>query len=238
MSDTPNLSLPLLAAGQAQKHVTMNEALARLDALAAPSVLSADLGAPPPEASPGDSYLIAAPASGAWTGREGALAFFVNDGWDFAEPRPGWRVWVADRAEDAIISGAGWVRDPVGPVGGGASMRGGLLIGDEVIAPGSGFDTALMIPDRAVVIGVTGRVLRPIEGASLTGWRLGVAGSTNRYGASIGLMKDSTVNGVTGAPVAYYGATPLRIEPEGGAFASGAIRLAIHYLALTPPDAD
>ena len=35
MSDvTPHLGLPLLAAGQAQKHVTHNEALTLLDALA------------------------------------------------------------------------------------------------------------------------------------------------------------------------------------------------------------
>ena len=33
MSVTPRLSLPLLAAGQAQKHVTHNDALTRLDAL-------------------------------------------------------------------------------------------------------------------------------------------------------------------------------------------------------------
>jgi len=33
MPSTPHLALPLLAAAQAQKHVTHNEALAALDAL-------------------------------------------------------------------------------------------------------------------------------------------------------------------------------------------------------------
>ena len=33
MTVTPRLSLPLLAAGPAQKHVTHNDALVRLDAL-------------------------------------------------------------------------------------------------------------------------------------------------------------------------------------------------------------
>ena len=33
MTDTANLLLPLLQAAQAQKHVTVNEALLRLDAL-------------------------------------------------------------------------------------------------------------------------------------------------------------------------------------------------------------
>ena len=33
MPDTPNLALPLIAAAQAQKHVTHNDALLALDAL-------------------------------------------------------------------------------------------------------------------------------------------------------------------------------------------------------------
>lgn len=235
MSDTPNLSLPLLAAGQAQKHVTMNEALVRLDALAAPSVISRDHTAPPASPAAGDAYIVAAPASGDWTGREDALAFRVNDGWSFAAPRPGWRVWIADRGEAAVFSDPTWLIDPVGPVGFGAQMRAGMIVGDETIQPGAGFDAALTIPDRAVVIGVTGRVIEAIGGTGLAGWRLGVAGSTDRYGSFIGLGKDASVNGVTGAPVGYFEPTPLRIEPDGGDFANGAIRLAIHYLALTPP---
>ena len=74
------------------------------------------------------------------------------------------------------------------------------------------------------------------EGAGLTGWRVGVDGSTNRYGSAIGLPQNSSFSGVTDAPVGYYGDTPLRIEPEGGDFAGGDVRLAIHYLGLTPPD--
>ncbi|QIE54501.1 DUF2793 domain-containing protein [Pikeienuella piscinae] len=237
MSDTPNLSLPLLAAGQAQKHVTMNEALARLDALAAPSVISADQAAPPQSPAVDAAYIVAAPASEDWSGRENALAFRINDGWEFAEPKPGWRVWVADRGEAAVFSGLAWVVDPVGPVGMGAQMRAGMIVGDEPIQPGTGFDTALTIPDRAVVVGVTGRVIETIGGAGLGGWRLGVAGSTDRYGSFIGLEKNSSVNGVTGAPVGYFEPTPLRVEPDGGAFATGVVRMSVHYLALTPPDA-
>ena len=36
--------------------------------------------------------------------------------------------------------------------------------------------------------------------------------------------------------VAYYGDTPLRIEPEGGDFAAGKVRLAIHCLEISPPN--
>jgi hypothetical protein len=40
MSSTTNLSLPYLASGQAQKHVTVNESLQRLDALVQLAVAS------------------------------------------------------------------------------------------------------------------------------------------------------------------------------------------------------
>jgi len=87
-----------------------------------------------------------------------------------------------------------------------------------------------------MVIGVTARVIADITGAGVTGWRLGVAGADDRYGSSIGLAKDSVLNGVTGAPVAYYADTPLLISAEGGAFDGGQVRLAAHYILLTPPE--
>ncbi|MEX2520496.1 MAG: DUF2793 domain-containing protein [Paracoccaceae bacterium] len=235
MFDTPHLKLPLLASAQAQKHVTMNEALVRLDALSAPSARSADIAAPPPTSEGGETWIIPTSASGEWLGRGGQLAFRVNGGWSFADPKPGWRVWVADRAEAMVYAGSAWVADPIGPVGLGAQTSGGLLIADEIVVPGSGFDAALTIPDRALVIGVTGRVMSQITGTGLSGWRLGVAESNSRYGSSIGLTAGSSVVGITSTPVGYYVDTSLRIEPEGGAFAAGAIRIAIHYLTLTPP---
>ena len=47
MTNTPNLSLPYLATAQAQKHVTVNEALSQLDGLVQLSVLDRDLASPP-----------------------------------------------------------------------------------------------------------------------------------------------------------------------------------------------
>lgn len=237
MSDTSHLALPLLAAAQAQKHVTMNEALTRLDALAAPSALSSDLGAPPATPAEGDVYVVAAPATGPWAGQADQVAFFVNGGWDFASPRPGWRVWIADRGGALTWSGLAWVADLLGQTSLGAATHAHLTTVEEEAPAGGAFDSATIIPDRAVVIGVTARVSETLTGAGLTGWRVGVAGAPDRYGTGIGLVKDSTVNGVTGAPVAYYGDTPLQISPEGGDFAGGALRLAIHYLMLTPPAA-
>ena len=47
MSDTIHLGLPHIAASQAQKHVTHNEALRMLDALVMLAVKDRDLSAPP-----------------------------------------------------------------------------------------------------------------------------------------------------------------------------------------------
>ncbi len=61
MSDeTPRSGLPLLAAAQAQKHVTHNEALLQLDALACARLLDRDLTTPPGSPADGDTYLVKA----------------------------------------------------------------------------------------------------------------------------------------------------------------------------------
>ena len=86
------------------------------------------------------------------------------------------------------------------------------------------------------MIGVSARVIEAVSGAGLTGWRVGVAGAADRYGTGIGIALNSSLRGVSGTPVAYYGDTPLRIEPEGGDFAAGKVRLAIHCLEISPPN--
>ena len=236
MSDTANFQLPLLASSQAQKHVTMNEALARLDALAAPTAASAGLNSPPPAATMGDAYVIAGGAVDAWLGKENHLAFWINDGWSFAAPRLGWRVWVADQGRCLTWTGAAWVADLVGPAIYGSCLQAHLISGDEALSVGAAVTTTLTIPDRAVVLGVTVRVLQDLTGTGLTGWSLGVSGSVDRYGNSIGLTQNSIANGVTGAPVAYFADTPLTITADGGVFdGGGVVRISIHYFQLTPP---
>lgn len=110
MADTtPSLALPLIAAGQAQKHVTHNEALALLDALVQLAVLDKDRTAPPPDPGEGDRYLIAAPnPSGAWAGWSGRLVRFQDGAWLSFRPRAGWLAWVADEADLYAFTGTAW----------------------------------------------------------------------------------------------------------------------------------
>jgi hypothetical protein len=105
---TTLLALPLIAPGQAQKHVPVNEALGRLDRLVQCSVRDRGFSVPPQDAADGDGYIIAAGASGEWAGRDGALAFRERRAWHYVEPREGWRCWVEADASMFVFSSAGW----------------------------------------------------------------------------------------------------------------------------------
>lgn len=111
MADTtPSLALPLIAGGQAQKHVTHNEALALLDALVQLAVLDRDRAAPPFSPAEGDRYLIAAGnPTGAWAGWSGRIARFQDGAWLSLQPRTGWLAYVADEAEFYTFTGSAWV---------------------------------------------------------------------------------------------------------------------------------
>jgi hypothetical protein len=108
MTDTLHLALPLLAAAQAQKHVTHNEALVLLDAIAHASVLDRHLAAPPSTPAAGDRYLVAASPVGAWAGQAGKIAHFIDSAWDFMQPQTGWTVWVVDEFQLIAFDGTAW----------------------------------------------------------------------------------------------------------------------------------
>ena len=58
MGETAKFALPLLQPAQAQKHVTVNEALVRLDGMTQLTLMSATEGTPPLGATDGDSYAV------------------------------------------------------------------------------------------------------------------------------------------------------------------------------------
>ncbi len=91
---TTHLALPYIMPSQAQKHVTHNEALQRLDATVQ-MVVQSETATPPEDAQEGDCHLIAAAASGEWAGKAGLLAFQQDDAWLYIAPRHGWRAWFA-----------------------------------------------------------------------------------------------------------------------------------------------
>jgi len=94
MTETDNLALPYIAASQAQKHVTHNEAIRKLDALVQLSALQRDLTTAPADPDDGARYIVAPSALGAWEGKDNHIAAWQDGAWAFYQPRNGWCVWV------------------------------------------------------------------------------------------------------------------------------------------------
>ena len=120
MSDlSPVLGLPLMAAAQAQKHVTHNEALQVLDSLVQLACLDKDLAAPPASPAEGDRYLITASApTGAWTGWAGRIACYQDGQWIAFNAKPGWLAYVTDEKQLYVFDGQAWTVQAGGGSGG------------------------------------------------------------------------------------------------------------------------
>lgn len=237
MARTAQLDLPLVMPAQAQKHVTVNEALARLDAAAQLRVVSSLLSSPPTSAADGQSYLVPAAATSDWQGSGGRIAIWSNGGWTYLTPKAGWRAWDESLSGYRTFDGNGWVPDAIAVSPNGAGTRLRVIEFDHAIAPGGSNLTSVTIPGNAQVVGVTGRVVGALSGPGLTSWRIGVNGSDNRYGSGLGIGVNSYLVGLSGSPVSYYSATPLLLTAESGAFASGVVRIAVHLVELEPPRA-
>ncbi len=101
MPDTSErLSLPYLMPAQAQKHVTHNEALQRLDLLVQLAVESFDTSVPPALPQTGEVYALSAASTGAWAGHADELAAWVDGNWHFIAPQEGWQA--LDKSSGAL----------------------------------------------------------------------------------------------------------------------------------------
>lgn len=143
MQTSARLGLPLLAAGQAQKELSHNEALVLLDFVVQPSVEAVGLDTPPASPAPGACWIVGAAPAGAWSGQAHAIAGWTEGGWRFVAAQPGMRAWSRGDAADARFDGAQW---NVGIVTGnrlvlgGATMLGAVQPAIAAPANGTGMD--------------------------------------------------------------------------------------------------
>jgi hypothetical protein len=108
MTQTQRWALPLLAAGQAQKEITHNEALLAIDRWLHAAVVSRSVMAPPEAAQPGDCYIVGSEAAAEWQGRQAALAMFDGFGWTLSTPRNGCLAWVGDERLLVVFDDGRW----------------------------------------------------------------------------------------------------------------------------------
>lgn len=232
---SPNLALPYLAAAQAQKHVTVNEALDTLDGLVQLSVISASLAAPPGSPVEGDRYIIASGATGAWAGWDASVAQFSGGAWHRLIPQAEWLAWDAKNGQLLVWTGSAWTglnvamglltrAASVWVAQASAGSATDIVVAEELLPglSGTSATSAISIPNRAIVLGVSTRTVTAITGA--TSFDCGISGEAAKFGGSLGIAAGSTNVGVIG-PQAFYAATPIILTANGGNFTGGAVRL-------------
>jgi hypothetical protein len=234
MTDTPRLSLPVIEAAQAQKHVTHNEALVLLDCLTQLAVESRALTAPPGAPTDGTCYIPAPSAAGAWSGWDGPIALYSGGGWQRVPPVPGLKAWVKDERLTLTYEDGVW-RDGIALTanGGRVTLR---AKEEELTLTGAYVETAdsAFIPDRAIVLGVASRTTLAIAGA--TSYGVGVAANTTQFGNLLGIALGSANIGVIG-PSGFYADTRVRVSANGGNFTAGKVRLIVYFLEMSVPSA-
>jgi hypothetical protein len=233
MTDTPRLSLPVIEAAQAQKHVTHNEALALLDALTQLTVESRTLAVPPGSPAEGACYIPASAATGAWSGWDGQIAVY-SDGWSLIVPVPGLKAWLRDERATVTYEDDTW-RDGIALTanGGRVTLR---AKEEELTLAGAYVETAdaSFIPDRAIVLGVSARTTLAITGA--TSYGVGTASNATQFGNTLGIALNSTNVGVIG-PAGFYADTKVRVTANGANFTAGKVRLICYFIEMSAPAA-
>ncbi|HEX8300723.1 DUF2793 domain-containing protein [Sphingomonas sp.] len=149
---TPRLALPMLAAGQAQKEMSHNEALTRVDLALNGFAMAAGAETPPEAPEPGQCWILGGAPEGAWEGHPHEVAGWTEGGWRFLDPCAGMRLWLGESEGFALFSGGGWV---IGKTFGRLFVEGLQIVGPqaEAIAEPSG-GAVVDAEARAVILAV------------------------------------------------------------------------------------
>lgn len=111
MTTTPILGATELVSAQALPETTVNEAVRYLEQGAGWFVFKdRDLATPPGSPADGDAYLVAASGTGAWSGQDGNIAFYMSTAWEFIAPREGMAAWVNDENIAIAFDGSAWAQ--------------------------------------------------------------------------------------------------------------------------------
>lgn len=100
--------MPYIQGGQAQKHITHNEAIRKLDAIVHLSVVS-QATAPDLAAADGDRYIVASGGTDDFAGQDGAVAMRENGSWVFFTPRTGWTAFDETVGGHVVFDGSSWI---------------------------------------------------------------------------------------------------------------------------------
>lgn len=236
--NSPQLHLPLVQPAQAQKHVTVNEALLRLDALLPGVVQSRQSAQPPQGAAEGQAWIIPTDAQSDWAGRGGQIAMALGGGWAFAHAAEGQSVHVLDEGRDVRFLNGQWAATSGAASGitasNGATLALGRAEGRMTLGTGAAQASTVTIPAGVMVIGAVARVIDPIGGTAQT-WKLGTEGAADRFGSGLGKGAGAWARGMLSQPMTYWQAAPLILTGQGGTLEGGSVDLAVFWLELGLP---
>lgn len=108
MTNTTNLNISLVAQNQAQKEITVNEALSVIDAVLNRGAIHNGTNTPPGSPASGDLYIIGNSPTGSWVSRANHIAYY-NTTWKFITPNEGMTIWVNDEDMQYSWDGSAWV---------------------------------------------------------------------------------------------------------------------------------
>ncbi len=122
MTTTPR-GAPELVSAPAAPETTVNEQIRHTEAGACHFIVADnDLPAPPGSCADGASYIIAATATGDWTGKETHVATAMGanaaSGWTYHVPAEGMTAYIQDENARHLFGGASWAVDTTGGAGG------------------------------------------------------------------------------------------------------------------------
>ena len=203
MTTSADLGIEYLAGQQAQPEITHNTALNQLQILQT-GVISVALNTPPGSPAQGDSYILGASPTGAWSGRANCIAGYFGTGWVFVPGNDssgtpiamgarheGLKVWSKTDNALYVWSGSAWSA----PTSGMANPM--TTSGDVIYGGASGTPTRL-------AAGSNGQVLTLAAGIPswATGGQSGMASATATlqdfpFYTGVGGYASATLNSAT-----------------------------------------
>ncbi len=225
-----NLALTFLAAAQAQKHVSVNESLLRLDALVQLSVVSATTSVQPSAPSDGQVYILPAGKTGAAWGAmaDHALAYWRDGVWEQLTPREGWLAWIRDADLLVVYSGAGWSV---------SGLRAGLGLGSAALKATGASGDAVPLLNGANTWGANQTLAANLLVDATRVRDIGASATTLRYVHAAGVYCDQlTLDNAASAPSGnanerywdfYAGGSTFQVRAVNDAYSSAATALSI-----------
>lgn len=131
--------------------------------------------------------------------------------------------WPAAKLSEVVTLGASTLLAQA-THGGGLSAA---CLEQLVALSGATTTSSVPIPNGAIVLAVSNRVVTAISGAA--SYSCGVSGAASMFGAALGVAAGSANLGLIG-PNPFYADTPVLYTAAGGNFTGGTVRMTIHYL--------